>query len=99
MEAHILVIGRHPEIMDVILRLINGENGWHATGALTNEKALELFNDNNFDLVLIGGGVDEESLNDLANHFKNKNPAIKIVKHYGGGSGLLFNEIQEALNK
>jgi hypothetical protein len=98
MQVNILVIGRHTEILEVILRLINGEPNWHAVGALADDKAIALFNEQLFDIVLIGGGVNDESIGTLTNRFKAKNPLIKIIKHYGGGSGLLFNEIQEALN-
>jgi hypothetical protein len=48
-------------------------------------------------LVLIGGGVDEESERKLKAEFEKVNAQIKIIRHYGGGSGLLFNEINEAL--
>lgn len=98
MQVSILVIGRHTEIMEVILRLINGEPNWKAIGALADDKAIALFNEQLFDIVLIGGGVNDESIGTLTDRFKAKNPLIKIIKHYGGGSGLLFNEIQEALS-
>ncbi len=98
MQVNILVIGRHTEIMEVILRLINGEPNWQAVGALADDKAIALFNEQLFDIVLIGGGVKDESVATLTNRFKAKNPLIKIIKHYGGGSGLLFNEIQDALS-
>lgn len=98
MRVNILVIGRHTEIMGVILRLINGQPNWNAVGALADDKAMELFEQQLFDIVLIGGGVNDESIDTLTNRFKAKSPFIKIIKHYGGGSGLLFNEIQEALN-
>lgn len=96
--THILVIGRHPQIMETVLRLINGQPKWKAEGALTDAKAKAKFENNNFDLVLIGGGVEEKSERDLSIVFKEKNPAVKIIRHYGGGSGLLFNEINEAMN-
>jgi len=98
MVVNILVLGRNPEITEVILRLINGTNNWQAIGALTDEDALSLFEQQPFDIVLVGSGVNEESLNLLEARFIIKNPSIKIIKHYGGGSGLLFNEIMEALN-
>ena len=98
MPVNILVIGRHTEILEVILRLINGEPNWQAIGSLADDKAIALFNEQLFDIVLIGGGVNDESIATLTDRFKAKNPLSKIIKHYGGGSGLLFNEIQEALS-
>jgi DNA-binding NarL/FixJ family response regulator len=94
----ILVIGRHPQIMETVLRLLNQESGFEALGALTDDEAKPKFQSNLFDLVLLGGGVEDYSENDLRREFSRINPAIKMIRHYGGGSGLLFNEIQEALH-
>ena len=93
LRVSILVIGRNIEIMETILRLINSQANWQGFGALTDEEALKLFPAQPIDLVLIGGGVDESSEQKLSAAFKMTNPAIKIIRHYGGGSGLLFNEI------
>jgi hypothetical protein len=97
MEVTILVVGRHLEILEVIVRLINGRQGWCAAGVLTDDEAIETFAQKKFNLVLIGAGVDQQSIDLLTDNFMKINVSTKIVKHYGGGSGLLFNEIQEAL--
>lgn len=93
----ILVIGRHEQIMETVLRLLNGQEGWRAIGALTDSEAKIRFTELKFDLVLIGGGVEEKSEQLLRLEFEKTNPQIKIIRHYGGGSGLLFTEIQEAM--
>jgi hypothetical protein len=95
-KMNILVIGRHPQIMETVLRLINSQPGWKAEGAITDEEAVEKFN-SNFILVLIGGGVEESSEKKLKTAFEKINPQVKMIRHYGGGSGLLFNEIEEAI--
>ena len=95
---NILVIGRHPQIMETVLRLINSHPGWKAEGAITDEEAVEKFN-SNFNLVLIGGGVEESSEEKMKTAFEKINPPVKMIRHYGGGSGLLFNEIEEAIAK
>ncbi len=96
-SVRILVIGRHAQILETVLRLINAQQAWKAIGALTDNEAREKFGRDNFDLVLIGGGVEEESERSLKNEFEKINPQIKMIRHYGGGSGLLFNEINEAI--
>jgi DNA-binding NarL/FixJ family response regulator len=93
----ILVIGRHPQIMETVLRLLNREPGFEAQGALTDDEAKSKFQSNPFDLVLFGGGVEDSSESELRREFTRIHPSIKMIGHYGGGSGLLFNEIQEAL--
>jgi DNA-binding NtrC family response regulator len=96
MKLNILVIGRNPQIMETVLRLIKSQPGWDASGALTDEEALEKFKANEFQLVLFGGGVEAISESGLTQAFKKINQHIKIIRHYGGGGGLLFNEISEA---
>lgn len=95
----ILVIGRHPAILATIIRLLNGQPGWKASGVQSDEEAISIFSVQNFDIVLIGGGVDERSETKFADEFKKYNPSVKIIRHFGGGSGLLFAEVMEALNK
>jgi len=94
----VLVIGRHAEIMETVLRLLNSTPDWEAVGALEDEQAIEVFQQRRFDLVLISGGVNAESEAKLRAIFTFQNPLIRIVQHFGGGSGLLFAEIRAALS-
>jgi len=96
-KIEILVIGRHPEILQTVLRLVNNNSGWNATGAGTDDEAIAAFNARAFKLVLLGGGIEKESEVMLFALFKAQRPGIIIVQHYGGGSGLLSAEIYEAL--
>ena len=98
-KIKVLVVGRHPEIMQTVLNLINKTDDWVAEGAPSDETAIELYQQRRFDVVLIGGGVEEESEAKLRAIFTFQNPLIRIVQHYGGGSGLLFAEIKSALLK
>ena len=93
----ILVIGRRKQIMQRVLHLLNNQAGWSATGALTDGEARIRFSEKKFDLVLIGGGVEEKSEQLLRLEFEKTNSQIKIIRQYGGGNELLFNEIQEEL--
>jgi len=38
-KIEILVIGRHPEILKTVIRLVNTNAEWNATGAGTDEEA------------------------------------------------------------
>ena len=97
-SLNILVVGRHEDIMETVLRLIHSQPGWIAQGAIANEEAIEKFKKQSFNLVLLGGGVDQHSENMLKTEFGLINSNCKVIRHYGGGSGLLFNEIREAMN-
>ncbi len=99
MKTNILVVGRHEEILQTLLRLINKNNDWHAKGALRDDEAKIRFDENNFDIILLSSGLVEDCEKKLCNYFRRKNSSVKIIQHYGGGSGLLSNEIYQALGE
>jgi hypothetical protein len=96
-KIEILIIGRHPEILQTVIRLVNNNPAWNGTGCRTDEEALSAFANKTFRLVLLGGGIEKESEDKLCDAFRSLNPQITIIQHYGGGSGLLSAEIYEAL--
>ena len=96
-KVNILYIGRHPEIMETVVRLINKNEGWNGLGTADDDMAIALFTNMDFQVVLLGCGINEEDELRLRNFFAAVNPNAKIVQHYGGGSGLLYNEITSAL--
>ena len=94
---NILYVGRHPEILATVVRLINANENWNGVGVMNDDEANEIFCQKEFSLVLLGSGIQEQSEAELCAFFKNMNPNIVIVQHYGGGSGLLKSEILIAL--
>lgn len=98
-KINILYIGRHPEILETVVRLINKNENWNAIGSESNIIAIQLFMKINFSIVLLGCGIDQDDEDRLREIFSIHNPECKIVQHYGGGSGLLNNEILTALDK
>ncbi|MES2651818.1 MAG: hypothetical protein V4663_08760 [Bacteroidota bacterium] len=91
----ILIIGTNKPIMETIERLINREGIWKATIAFSDDDALAYFLLKDFKLVLLCAGLEEELI--LKEKLLYLKPDIPVVKHYGGGSGLLFAEIHQAL--
>jgi len=95
---NLLAIGRNAEIMQVMQRLINVPEKWIGTAVITNEEAIATAKQSSFDLVLLCAGINTEEENILREALKHIDPAIIVIRHYGGGSGLLENEILAALN-
>lgn len=93
----ILYIGKHPEILETVLRLINANEEWNGIGTTDEEDAKYIFKKYDVSLVLLGPGIDADTEKELCDSFKNSKQGIKIVQHYGGGSGLLRSEIIMAL--
>jgi hypothetical protein len=96
-QIQILIIGRNPEIVQTVVRLVNNNPAWNARQALKDDAAVALFESQAFDLVLFGGGIEPESDALLRRAFTAHDPGITIIQHYGGGSGLLATEINMAL--
>ena len=84
--------------MEIVVRLINANENWEGIGAVTDEEAMRIFQRENIDIILLGSGIDEESEAMLDAFFRKVNSKIKIIQHYGGGSGLLKSEILLALS-
>jgi hypothetical protein len=96
-KTQILVIGRNQQILATIERLINNNPNWKAVPCFTDELAISACEKQRFDLVLLGGGIDEISDTYLREAISKLHPGIRIIQHYGGGSGLLATEINMAL--
>jgi hypothetical protein len=98
--VNILVIGRDPEILTVVLRLLNDHKPatYHAIGSTDPDQARSLFADSDIELVLLTNGIDATLDASLREEFLTRRPLVRILQHYGGGSGLLFAEIAQALS-
>lgn len=96
-QRNILYIGTNTEISATVLRVINARENWNALGVCNAKDAQKLCAENSFDVVLLGCGIDGEIESALQCYIEANFPKTKVVKHYGGGSGLLYNEILLAL--
>ena len=94
---YILVVGRHKEIMETLTRLINNKLGWVALPALSNEDAKNILLHSSIDLVLLSSGISSQDEHSLKVFTSKHYPDLQVVQHYGGGSGLLYNELQASL--
>ena len=97
-KIQILIVGRNPQVTEVLLRLVNKNEKWEGKLAMSNAEALHLFKQHDFDIILLSSGIEVADEAVLRKEF-DKRPDIIIIQHYGGGSGLLSNEILAALEK
>ena len=97
-KINILVVANHSEILATILRLINKNEEWNGVGAGSPEEAINACKKDKFKLVLLGVGITEETEREIVPILKSSNPALICIRHFGGGSGLLYSEIQHALS-
>src|SRR3984957_14898246 len=90
---NILAVGRDKDILAVVERLINSHDGWKAAVASTEDEAATIFRTNAFRIVLVGAGFSAEEEQALRQRLLRLDPMVVVIRHYGGGSGLLENEI------
>ena len=95
--THILIVCTHQTIAATIGRLIDKIEGWKASVALSVNDALTNCNAQTFEAILIGSGVSQSEENTICAHLAAQNAKTPVIKHYGGGSGLLYAEIYQAL--
>lgn len=96
-QLNILIISTNEEALEVLLRLVNKQTHWNGFGAKTSEEAKGIFSLKKIDLVLFNVGICSENEQNLIQFFNAEKEDVIIIQHYGGGSGLLYNEIQYAL--
>lgn len=88
-----LVIGKNQEILETLKRIIENNEGWKAE--IQNDKNIcyKYIKENQVDIVLLSSGLEEEFENEIKVFCENLDKEVKVIDHYGGGSGLLKNEV------
>ena len=99
MNWKILVVGPHAEILETVVRLLNQIPGWQARGVADAISALEQISALRYDLVLLSSGLDPQAEQSIRKAASVLVPAVPVVQHYGGGSGLLVGEVRAALEQ
>ncbi|KGD66979.1 hypothetical protein [Flavobacterium aquatile] len=98
-KIEFLIFGKNPSILEILIRLVNANEEWHAEGFTDKEFAKEYCANQVLDIVLLSSGIEEECEEEMRFFFNTNQPNIEIIQHYGGGSGLLKCEILEALEQ
>jgi DNA-binding NtrC family response regulator len=97
MMLTILYIGRDAQIAATVGRLLNAREEWRGLTACSDEEALAICSEQVIDLVLLGNGILDAEEQELRKRLIKIHPSLKIIQHYGGGSGLLYGEIMAAI--
>ncbi|AZA62964.1 MULTISPECIES: hypothetical protein [Chryseobacterium] len=92
-KLHFLVIGKNQEILDTLKRIIENNEGWTAEILDDESVCYDYIKENQVDIVLLSSGLDQEFENNIKIFCENLDKEVKVIDHYGGGSGLLKNEV------
>lgn len=96
-QINVLAVGRNAGIMEVVLRLLNSRENRRGTVVLSDEAAIAAARTGSFDIVLLCGGINANEEKALRAALLEADSSLKIIQHYGGGSGLLENELLQAM--
>lgn len=88
-----LVIGKNQEILDTLKRIIENNEGWAAKIQNDENISYDYIKGNQVDIVLLSSGLDDQFEKEIKVFCENQDREIKVIEHYGGGSGLLKNEV------
>lgn len=90
-----LVIGKHKEIVATLKRIIENNEGWFAEITHSETFCYEYLEKHNPDILLLSSGLELTFENEIKEYIENSQKTIKIIEHYGGGSGLLKAEVYQ----
>jgi hypothetical protein len=96
---NILAVGRDQEILLVVERLINSHENWAAKIVTTDEAAIAAFGHQRYPIVFVCAGVTTEEEEALRQRLSVLDASVTVIRHFGGGSGLLENEVRAILDR
>lgn len=88
-----LVIGKNQEILETLKRIIENNEGWKAEIQSNESVCYDYIKDNQVDIVLLSSGLEDQFEKDIKKFCEESDQDVKVIDHYGGGSGLLKNEV------
>ncbi|MCT1532506.1 hypothetical protein M3B46_16000 [Sphingobacterium daejeonense] len=88
-----VVIGKNVDILNTLKRLIENNTGWTAY-VMDDENELKTYLYNHpVDVIILSSGLPEFTEIGIKAYALCVDDHIKVIQHFGGGSGLLKNEI------
>ncbi len=94
-----LVIGKNQEILEVVKRIIEKNEGWKVEILSNENEAYPYIKNHKVDIVLLSSGLEDQFEKEITAFCENLDQEIKVIEHYGGGSGLLKSEVNIAFSK
>jgi len=95
--ARVLVIGRSETVLSEVVTILR-EKGYAAGATNEFDRALDLFEVGQPDLVVFGGMVPPGTKEHLREQISARNRAVTFVQGYAGIPGLLTAQVQAALS-
>ncbi|MGE8428766.1 MAG: hypothetical protein ACN6O7_12850 [Sphingobacterium sp.] len=88
-----LLLGKNEEILLTLKRIIESTPSWNATIQQDLGTCKKHLIDDPVDVLLLSSGLSPQEEHEITDHLSRLAYPIGLIKHYGGGSGLLKNEV------
>jgi hypothetical protein len=98
LQVKVLVIGKNVDIVQLLVKLTGKFKNLLVSGTTDEADILQIKQENAPDILIISSGLTDQSEKAIDKQFRLLHPNIKIIYHYGGGSGLLKSEIQSVVD-
>lgn len=96
-SIHFIVIGTNASIVRTLVRVISANENWTAFGCSDTNALYEHLKEVPTGVVLLSSGLDVATETAIKMQAIRITPTVKVIEHYGGGSGLLYTEVTMAL--
>lgn len=96
-KCNVLVVGKNEAIVELLTKLVNKYPELSAQGISQLDQIPHFCQKNPVDLLLFSSGLcsaEEKEISDKVSQFHS---SVKTLEHFGGGSGLLRTELNQAL--
>ena len=88
-----VIFGKNEEILLTLKRIIENTSTWNAIILMDLSDCKKQLADKPVDVLLLSSGLSSLEELEITDHLSNLAYPIGLIKHYGGGSGLLKNEV------
>lgn len=98
LKKHIVFLSRNEVVSSCIEKFFSKSDEFLVTLVIELDSLFIYLSSHNCDAVLLGSGMTEVEEKKIEEYLKLNFPSIRLIKHYGGGSGLLMNELMIAFS-
>ena len=92
-SLHFLVIGTNDVILETLVRVISSVDHWTAHSCQELESMFDYLKQEKVNVLLLSSGLEDEVERKIKTIVPFLYPETVVIAHYGGGSGLLKNEV------
>lgn len=96
---NLLLICKNSKISETLCRVLSNQSEYSVTSVTDIKELYVHLRRSHCDGVLLGSGLSDAEEEEVSVWIMENAPETRLIHHYGGGSGLLFNELKIAFEE